>query len=134
VELTPFVPIASMSEGGGPSLRLGEFSAIIGKPCSGIDSLLLFTSLFTLIFILDHKNLKKGLSIYFFFVGAIGMFITNALRILVLFLVGNYISAELAIGLFHTNVGWILFIAYFGLFWWIASKFVYKNQKKNVKR
>jgi len=128
VTYVPFTQSSTMTEGGGPLLGINGFQAIIGKPCSGIDSLLLFTSLYTLIFCLDHKRLKKSLTILLFFIGAIGMFITNILRILLLFMVGAHISPTLAVGLFHTNVGWILFIAYFFVFWWIASQFLYKKE------
>jgi exosortase/archaeosortase family protein len=128
VTYKPFVSSFTMSEGGGPLLGIGNFKAIVGKPCSGIDSFLLFTSLYSLIFILDYKKLKKGLAITLFFVGAIGMFLTNLIRILLLFIVGAYIDANFAIGMFHSNIGWILFIIYFFIFWWIASKYVYKEK------
>jgi len=130
VTYQPFVTSFTMTEGGGPLLGIGSFKAIIGKPCSGIDSFLLFTSLYTLIFILDYKRLKKGLTTVLFFVGALGMFITNILRILLLFIVGAYIDPKFAVGMFHTNAGWILFIFYFFIFWYFASKFVYVENKE----
>lgn len=130
VTYKPFVTSFTMAEGGGPLLGINNFKAIVGKPCSGIDSFLLFTSLYTLIFILDYKKLKKGLAIVLFFVGAIGMFLTNLMRILLLFIVGAYIDAKFAVGMFHSNIGWILFIIYFFIFWWIASKYVYKEKRK----
>jgi exosortase/archaeosortase family protein len=132
VTYKPFVSSFTMAEGGGPLLGINNFRAIVGKPCSGIDSFLLFTSLYALIFILDYKRLKKGLTIALFFVGAIGMFLTNTLRILLLFIVGAYIDAKFAIGMFHTNAGWILFIGYFFFFWWIVSKYIYKYSKNKV--
>lgn len=127
VTYQPFVTSITMDGGGGPMLGINGFKAIIGKPCSGIDSFLLFTSLYALIFILDYKKLKKKLAITLFFVGALGMFITNILRILLLFIVGAYWSPKFAVGMFHTNAGWILFILYFFVFWYFASKHVYKK-------
>lgn len=129
VTYKPFVATTSTS-GGGPLLGIGNFKAIVGKSCSGIDSFLLFTSLYVLMFIMDYKRLKKPIAIILFFVGAIGMFLTNALRILLLFIVGAFYDAKFAVGMFHTNAGWVLFIAYFFIFWWIASKYIYKNEKK----
>jgi exosortase/archaeosortase family protein len=58
------------------------------------------------------------------------MFITNILRIFLLFLIGAHYSPKLAVGLFHTNLGWILFIVYFGIFWIIAQRFIYKKSAK----
>ena len=128
VTYQPFVSSFTMSEGGGPMLGINGFKAIVGKPCSGIDSFLLFTSLYALIFILDYKRLKKGLAITLFFVGALGMFIVNIIRILLLFIVGAFIDAKFAVGMFHSNIGWILFIIYFFVFWWIASRHVYSKR------
>lgn len=123
----PFIASETMTEGGGPVLVLRNFSAVIGKPCSGIDSLLLFTSLYILIYCLDYKRLNKKLAILLFFIGATGMFIVNILRIFLLFIIGAFVSEQFAVGLFHTNVGWILFVIYFGVYWFIVSKFLYTN-------
>lgn len=128
VTYQPYVTSFTMAEKGGPILGIGNFQAVIGQPCSGIDSFLLFTSLYTLIFILDYKRLRKSLTIAMFFIGVIGMFLTNALRIFLLFLVGAFIDAKFAIGMFHSNIGWILFILYFFIFWWITSRYVYKDE------
>jgi len=118
----------SLSSSNGPMLRLMSFSATIGKPCSGIDSLLLFTTLYLLIISLDYKRLKKPLTILFYFIGAAGMFLTNIIRIFLLFLVGVYISPTFAVGMFHTNIGWILFLIYFFIFYAIARKIIYKKE------
>ena len=125
VTYKPFVSSFSMAEGGGPLLGINDFRAIVGKSCSGIDSFLLFTSLYALIFIMDYKRLKKNLAVSLYFIGVIGMFIVNILRILVLFIIGAYIDAKFAVGLFHTNAGWILFIGYFFVYWMIVSKYIY---------
>jgi exosortase/archaeosortase family protein len=132
VTYQPFVTSFTMAEGGGPLLGINGFKAIVGKPCSGIDSFLLFTCLYSLIFILDYKRLKKGLAVGLFFVGVVGMFFVNILRIFLLFMVGAFIDAKFAIGAFHSNIGWILFIIYFFIYWWIVSKYVYK--KDTVKK
>jgi len=130
VHYSAFVTSSTMSEGGGPLLSLGNFSAIIGKPCSGIDSLLLFITLYLLVVFLDYKRLNKSLTIIFFIVGAFGMFAVNILRIFLLFIVGAFYSEKLAIGLFHTNIGWILFVAYFSIYCIIVSRYIY-NKKSN---
>lgn len=114
----------------GPLLKVNGFSAIIGAPCSGIDSFFLFSGLFIFIFILDYKKLDKKLMMLLFPIGVIGMYIVNIFRIFLLYLTGIYISPKFAVGLFHQNIGWIVFIVYFILFWWICSKFVYR--KKSV--
>ncbi len=111
----------------GPILSVEGFRAIIGAPCSGVDSLLMFAGLFTLIFLLDRKRLNIKLMLILFPIGLLGTYAFNILRIFTLYLTGVYISPEFAVGLFHQNIGWVLFIGYFFLFWWIASKFVYRK-------
>ncbi|HIJ02610.1 TPA: archaeosortase/exosortase family protein [Candidatus Woesearchaeota archaeon] len=120
----------SMIEGGGPKLGVGSFIVGIGKPCSGIDSMLLFISLYILIIIMDWKKINKKTAAILFIIGAIGMYITNIFRIFMLFLVGIYISPKLAVGVFHTNIGWILFIIFFFIYWNISSRFIYKKKGK----
>lgn len=114
--------------GGGPTLGINGFVARIGPPCSGVDSFLLFLSLFILILAVDWKKLKLNIMPYVFIIGAVGVFAVNIIRIFLLYLIGAYVNKDLAVGLFHTNAAWILFIAYFFLFWWAASKFVYKKE------
>jgi exosortase/archaeosortase family protein len=126
VQYYPYIASDTMTEGGGPLLVLGNFSAIIGKPCSGIDSLLLFISLYVLIYCLDYRQIKRVLAAVLFMVGICGMFLVNIFRIFLLFVLGAYVSEEFAVGLFHANVGWILFIVYFGVYWFLASKIIYK--------
>jgi exosortase/archaeosortase family protein len=117
----------------GPILTVGGFSAGIGAPCSGIDSLLMFSGLFILIFVLDYKRLNKKIMIVMFPIGLAGTYIINILRIFLLFLIGVYISPSFAVGLFHQNIGWILFIAYFFVFYLFASKRIYLDLK-NIKQ
>lgn len=131
-DVTYIAFVRTSPEGGGPLLGIGDFQAIIGKSCSGIDSFLLFTALYALIFIMDYKRLKRPLAVMLFFFGAIGMFLTNALRLLLLFIIGAYYDADLAVGLFHTNAGWILFIVYFFIFWSIVSRFIYVKREMPV--
>jgi len=109
---------------------LNNFRVIIGQPCSGIDSMLLFISLYLIIAIMDWKRINKKMAILLFFIGAVGMYLTNILRIFILFLVGIYISPKFAVGLFHTNIGWILFIIFFFIYWSIGSKFIYKKSAR----
>lgn len=130
VTYKPFVASFTMQEGGGPLLGINGFRAIVGKPCSGIDSFLLFTSLYVLIFILDYRKLDRSKAAFAYLIGIIGMFLVNTVRILLLFIIGAYVDRDFAIGLFHTNAGWLLFIVYFFVFWFIASKYIYLKKDK----
>jgi hypothetical protein len=90
----------------------------------------MFAGLYLFIFLLDFKKMDKKAALIIFPIGLIGTYAFNILRIFLLYLTGVYISPEFAVGLFHQNIGWVLFIVYFFVFWWIASKFVYKSSEK----
>lgn len=110
-----------------PILGVGSFVAGISEECSGIDSLLLFISLYTVLLVLDWDRMDKKKMLILFVPGIIGTVGYNILRIYLLFLVGVFISPDFAIDMFHTNIGWILFLGFFILFWHYGSKWVYKK-------
>ncbi len=111
----------------GPKLTIEDFKVIIGAPCSGIDSMLLFLTLFFLIFFLDYRRLNKKNMLLLFIPGLLGIFLFNIARIFILLLVGLYISKDFAVGLFHQNIGWLLFIIYFIFFYLITKRLIYKK-------
>jgi exosortase/archaeosortase family protein len=117
----------AMNASGGPILRAEGFGVSIGPPCSGIDSMLLFIAFFAALFTLDRKIIRKWLYGLFFIIGLAGVYVINVLRLFLLMLAGIYISPRFAVGLFHTNAGWILFVLYFLLYYWFIRKFIYKK-------
>ena len=116
------------------TMRIGDFAVNIGKVCSGIESLLLFTVLYLFIFFLDYKKLNKKKMFVAYVPGIVGVFFVNILRIYILLLVGYYYSPDLAVGIFHTNLGWMFFVAYFFLFWILVYKWVIKDDKKPLSK
>ena len=111
-------------------LELFSFRVFIGDGCSGIESLALFFSIYLLIMLydLDKLNLVKSLILLPF--GMIGMFLVTILRIYMLMIVGKD-NAELAMGLFHNNLGWIFFVIYLLIFWSLFYSFLLKDKFKN---
>jgi exosortase/archaeosortase family protein len=126
--LSLFYPAIMTFEGNTPIVGTNAFAIAIGSPCSGIDSMFLFTAFCAGLFALDHKRLKKGVFALSFVIGFVGVYAVNILRLFLLVLAGIYISPEFSVGLFHTNAGWVLFIIYFLLYYWIIKKFIYKNK------
>lgn len=107
------------------------FIARIGELCSGIDSMTLFLGLFVLILSVDWKRIDKKRMAILFVPGLIGTVFVNILRIYLLYLSGIYVSPKFAVGLFHSNAGWLLFIIYFLIFWYFAYPWVTRRDKKN---
>ena len=119
----------------GPIISFPDFSLRIEAPCSGIESISLFIFLFALIIIIDRKKIILWRAVLMFVVGVIGVFVVNILRIFILFLIAIYIDLEFAIHTFHTNAGWILFIMYFGVFWYFVYGFINKKEKdSNIRK
>jgi exosortase/archaeosortase family protein len=69
--------------------------------------------------------MKKYLSL--FPLAAVGLYLVNILRVYLLVLIGATISPKLAIQLFHTYAGMLLFIAYFFLFWTVFYRKISKK-------
>lgn len=114
-----FDNITLIDQGYNFTLGANGFVASIGDLCSGIDSIAFFTGLFILILAYDWKLLDKRKMLLIFVLGLAGVIIVNILRIYLLYLIGLFISPNFAVGIFHSNIGMVLFVAYFILFWWI---------------
>jgi len=111
-----------------PIIGTSRFGATIYKPCSGIDGLSLFLLLFILILLVEWKHVNKLRAFLILPIGLIGMFMVNILRIYLLFLVGIYISPSFAVGGFHSNIGWILFVVYFLMFEYFSYEWLRKKE------
>jgi len=124
-------PAASMTLGAdGPSIVAGGFGARIGSLCSGIESMMLFSALFVIIVAVDFKKIDLKRAFAVFFPALAGVFLLNVVRIYLLFLVAINISRDIAVGMFHTNAGYILFCAYFFAFLWFAYPWMIVNGRK----
>jgi exosortase/archaeosortase family protein len=109
-------------------LTVQTFSVAVAQACSGLDSQFLFSSLYIMIAILDWKTFNKKKLIFMFFPVSLGLLLVNILRVYMLIWIGVVVSPKLALELFHTYAGMVLFIIYFILF----LKFFYRwMQVKN---
>jgi len=131
--LSLFYPVNYYIEEVTPVLSIASFGVFIGPPCSGIDSMFLFTAFFAALFALDHKRINKAWYALMFVMGFIGVYFVNVLRLFLLIVSGVEISPKFAVGLFHTNAGWVLFIIYFLCYYLIIRKFIYKDRFRKSK-
>ena len=106
------------------TLVINDFAVSIAQACSGLDSLFLFSSLYLLIAILEWKGFNKIKLIAMFIPAAIGLYMVNIFRVYLLVVTGAYVSADLAIKLFHTYLGMVLFIIFFFVFWKVSYKWM----------
>jgi len=129
---SPFFP-TYLELGPVPLLDVNGFVVTIGAPCSGIESLFLFIAFSIGIYVLDHQKIKKIRFVLFSIIGLVGIYFVNVLRLFLLILTGIYISPDFAVGMFHTNVGWILFAIYFLIYYYIIRKFIYNKPHSKKK-
>ncbi len=101
---------------GDPVLGLDSFSVAVGAPCSGIESIAMFSGLFLVMASYDWEKIAKNKILPIFLAGVAGIFLMSIARIIVLMLVGAKWSPQIALSLFHANAGWIFFVAYFFAF------------------
>ncbi len=121
-----FDDVVLIDKGYNFNLGASGFVASIGDLCSGIDSIGLFTAIFVLILAYDWKLLNKKRMFFVGVIGIVGAILVNVLRVYLLYIAGIFVSAEFAVGLFHSNLGMILFIIYFVVFWLVFYKWVKK--------
>jgi exosortase/archaeosortase family protein len=122
--LTPFYPV-TIAFIDSPKMMVSGLSLSIGPPCSGIDSMLLYVMFFFALYALDHKRIERMRFATFFLLGLVGVFLVNVLRLLLLILIGVHFSPEFAVGLFHTNSGWLFFVLYFLLYYVVIRRYIY---------
>lgn len=89
-----------------PSLGINDFIVGIGKPCSGIDSMLMFIFLYVFIVGYDWKVLNKKKAFTMFIPGVISVFFLNIIRIYLLLVIGTYVSPTFALGFFIQMPAW----------------------------
>jgi len=106
------------------TIFFNNFSAQIAEACSGVYSIFIFTALYLFGIILDWHKLNKKKAILLFIPAVIGAFIINILRVFMIFIVGAFISRQLALELFHSYIGMVLFLVYFGVFWSLSYKWM----------
>ena len=108
------------------TINFNGFSAKIGEACSGVYSIFIFTSLYLFAVILDWKKLDIKKAMLIFVPAVLGAFLVNIFRVFLLFVVGAFFSRTVAVGLYHSYVGMIFFLIYFGVFWSLAYKWMKK--------
>jgi len=122
----------STGSGSAPILSAGGFSAKIFAPCSGIEGMTLFITLFVVMMMIEWRFINKTKAFSLLLLGTMGAFAVNILRVYALFQVGIIVSPEFAIGFFHSNAGWILFSLYFIGFEFFTYNWMRKGEVKEL--
>jgi exosortase E/protease (VPEID-CTERM system) len=85
------------------------FQVEIAPVCSGYEGIGLVTGALALFLIMFRRNLRFPNAFVLLPVGIAAIWFCNALRIVVLILIGSHISEAVAVSGFHSQAGWIGF-------------------------
>ncbi len=107
-----FVAGLAYTPGTEPTLIGPKLDVSILFPCSGLSGVKLFQILFGVMLLVDWNQLKKIRALTAYFAGLVAMLVANALRIALLVVLGNRVSANL-VARFHIDAGWIFFVTIF---------------------
>jgi len=110
------------------TIIVNSFGAQIAEACSGVYSIFLFTALYLFIVFLDWKKINKIKALILFIPAVIGAFLVNVLRVFLIFIIGAFVSKEVAMGMYHSYTGMIFFLIYFAIFWVLFYKWM-KDEK-----
>lgn len=121
--LNPSVNINDLSA---PLVGLNNFSVEIADVCSGVESLIYFLVAYSLLLLIHWKHINFNKALVLFIPGIIGAALLNIFRIYFLILIGSFFSKQLALNLFHSVSGMLIFIIYFIIFWPLALKYIEK--------
>jgi len=103
-------------------IGLGDFAVNIAPACSGYEGIGLIAA-FTAIYLYLYKHEFRFPRAFLLFpIGALAIWLLNAVRIAVLIIMGAFWSPDVAVGGFHSQAGWITFISTSLALLWFAKK------------
>lgn len=145
-ELTGFLNLIGISASVDPNDPLlvhfiaqtqDTISVYISTACSGIYSFSIFASAFIAFILTEYNKVDRKVAILML-LGVLTAYFANILRMVVIVVVGYYTYTP-QVGLqtmlvAHSNAGWIIFLVWIGLFWFLMYKFLMKEKEPRVKR
>jgi exosortase E/protease (VPEID-CTERM system) len=92
-------------------LGVGDFRVLILQECSGYEGIGLVIAFVAFYCWLMRRSLRFPNALVLFAVGIAAVWMLNALRIAALVSIGRHFSPEIALNGFHSQAGWIAFLA-----------------------
>lgn len=92
-------------------LGVGNFSVFIYGPCSGYEGVVLILTFLSVYLWVFREDLRFPNVLLMLPLGALAIWVLNALRIAILVSIGAHFSPEIALQGFHSQAGWISFLA-----------------------
>lgn len=101
-------------------------SLIISAYCAGLYSFSIFLSAF-ISFVLVFENLRRRTLAIVLSLGLIVAYLGNLFRMVVIGIVGYYRGID-ALHWTHENAGWIIFLSWSAVFWWLILGYISKKR------
>lgn len=113
----------------GKRIVFSDYAILIEAECSGVEGMGLIFIFLSVFLFLKRKDYKFPQSFLLLGLGILLSFLFNGLRIVLLLLIGAYISPGIATHGFHSSFGWIYFsiINYSILYFSLRSSFFSKS-------
>jgi archaeosortase C (PEF-CTERM variant) len=99
---------------------------LIATSCSGVYSFAIFTSAF-IAFVATEFTRWDGRLKWFLGLGILAAYLANLLRMYIIVMVGHFRGSD-ALLWAHANVGWIIYMAWIALFWWLLFRWFFRER------
>jgi len=92
-------------------IRVGDFGALIWHTCSGFEGMVLVSGFVTIYLWTFRGELSFPKALILYPIGIVASWLLNSVRIAALVSIGAHYSPEVAVKGFHSQAGWIAFLA-----------------------
>jgi archaeosortase C (PEF-CTERM variant) len=103
-----------------------RISLLIATSCSGVYSFAIFTSAFIAFVATEFTRWDSRLK-WFLALGVLAAYLANLLRMYIIVMVGHFYGSD-ALLWAHANVGWIIYMAWIALFWWLLFRWFFRER------
>ncbi len=109
-----------------------QISLLIATSCSGVYSFAIFTAAFLAFVGTEFTRWDSRLK-WFMGLGILAAYLANLFRMFIIVMVGHYYGSD-ALLWAHANVGWLIYMAWIALFWWLLFRWFFKEQAAEAAR
>lgn len=103
-----------------------RINLLIATSCSGVYSFAIFTAAF-IAFVATEFTEWDGRLKWFLGLGILAAYLANLLRMYIIVMVGHFRGSD-ALLWAHANVGWIIYMAWIALFWWLLFRWFFRER------
>jgi archaeosortase C (PEF-CTERM variant) len=105
-----------------------QINLLIATSCSGVYSFAIFTAAFIAFVGTEFREWDPRLK-WFLALGILAAYLANLLR-MYLIVVTGYLEGREALLWTHANAGWLIYMAWIALFWWLLFRWFFRQQAK----